>query len=121
MVTIFMSYLMRSGILHNAHPKPVLSWGACYIYLILRSDSDTVPELYLRFYSYVCVLYNGVCIYMFVNVIQSSCWLYLILGILSYISYVWVIIPLYYCYINNSMNMFVNSIYMFTTICWCNS
>ena len=30
--------------------------------------------------------YNGVCIYMFVYVIQSNCWLYLILVILSYIS-----------------------------------
>ena len=30
--------------------------------------------------------YNGVCIYMFVYVIQSNCWLYFILVILSYIS-----------------------------------
>ena len=37
-------------------------------------------------YWYVCDYYNGVCIVIFVCVMQSNCWLYLILGTLSYVS-----------------------------------
>ena len=38
-----------------------------------------------------------------------------------YLSYVWVILPLYFRYIHNCINMFVNVIYMFLVICWCTS
>ena len=71
--------------LHYVLPESILSWEVCYIYFRFRSDYSTVPELHMRLYLYVCASYNGVCIYMFVYVIQYNCWLYFILGILSYI------------------------------------
>ena len=86
MVTICMYYLIHSFILHNSPPEPVLSWEFCYIYFLCRSDYATATELYLCFYSNVCVLYNGVCIDLFAYIIQYNCWLYFILGVLSYIS-----------------------------------
>ena len=47
--------------------------------------SAIAPELYLRFYLYVWSSYKGFCIFMFVHVIQSNCWLYFILVILKYV------------------------------------
>ena len=38
-----------------------------------------------------------------------------------YISCVWFILPLYFRYIHNFINIFVRVLYMFTVICWCNS
>ena len=56
--------------------------GNFVIYFFLfRGDISTAPQIHLRFYWYVCVSYNGVCIDMFVYVIQYNCWLYCILDI----------------------------------------
>ena len=85
-VTISMFYVIRYWILHYTLPDYVLSWEVCYVYFLYTSGSATEPELYLRFYQYVCVLYNGVWIDMFVYVIWSNCWLYFILGVLFYIA-----------------------------------
>ena len=38
-----------------------------------------------------------------------------------YLSYVWVILSLYFRYIRICIHMFVNVIYMFTVVCWCTS
>ena len=57
-----------------------------YISSLSRVDSSTAPKVYLNFYSYVCSSYSGVCIDIFVHVIQSTGWLYFILGIFFYIS-----------------------------------
>ena len=47
---------------------------------------DNTPALHLRLYWYVCALYKGFCVDRFVYVIEYYCYLYLILGIYSYIS-----------------------------------
>ena len=60
-----------------------LPWEFCYIYFRWRIYSATATELYLCLYLYVFSFYNGVCIFMFVYVIQSNCWLYLILVFFS--------------------------------------
>ena len=90
-VTISMLCLICLCILNYALPKSALSWGFCYIYFQWRVYSSTVSELYLRLYWYVCASYkccfidmfahliNGICVVMFVYVIQYNCWLYFIL------------------------------------------
>ena len=85
-VTISILCLIYLRILHNVIPKSFLSWEVCCMYLLWWYYSTTAPELYMSFYSYGRSSYNGVCIDLFVYVIQSKCWLYFILGILSYIS-----------------------------------
>ena len=86
LVTIYMFYVICLCILHYAPPKYVLHWKFCYIYLLSRGDSYTSPELHLRFYVHVFASYYGVCISIFVYVIQSNCCLYFILGIFLCIS-----------------------------------
>ena len=81
-----MFWLIYLRNLHNTLPKYALSREVCYIYLLCRRDYSTVPQLYLSLYWYVCSLYNGLCLDMFVYVIQYNCWLYFILGFLPYIS-----------------------------------
>ena len=87
-----MFYVIHLCILYNALPESFLYWKVCYIYLLFRSDSSTKPELYLHLYWYVCVSYNGVCIDIFVYVIEYNCYLYFILVILSYISPIYVLL-----------------------------
>ena len=60
----------------------------CYIYLLCRSDSATVPELYLHLYWYIYALYTVLCIDMFVYVVNYTNCLYLTLGACS-ISFLW--------------------------------
>ena len=107
--------------LHYALPKYVFNWKFWYICFLLSSYYSTASGLYLRFYWYFFSSYNGLFIDMIVYVVQYNCWLYCILDIFLYISYVWVIITLYCRYIHNFINMFVNVISMFTAIHWCNS
>ena len=63
-----------------------------------------------------------------VSVLLCLCMIYnLIVGYTSYwcfvfyLSCIWVIPQLHYCYICVYINMFVNSISMFTAICFCTS
>ena len=86
MVPISMLFLYFNAFYTMPPPKSVLYWKVHYIYFLFRSDYSTSHELYMSFYWYVCASYNGVCIDMFVNIIQFNCWLYFILGIFSDIS-----------------------------------
>ena len=67
-------------------------WYVCSFYttrppsLFFRGKFVTQRALYMHLYLYFCESYNGVCIDMFVYVVQPNFWLYLILGILTYIS-----------------------------------
>ena len=66
-------------------PSLFLYWKVCYIYFLLRGDHYTALELYLCLYWCICSSYNVICIDILVYFIQFNCWLYLILGIFSYI------------------------------------
>ena len=90
-----MFYVIRLWSLHTAFPESILTWGFCYAYYLCISDSSTSPILYLRLYLYVFVSYNGVCVDIFVCVIQYNNWLYFILVILFYISPMYCL--LFYC------------------------
>ena len=76
--------LISLHILQNALFESALSWGFSHVYLLWRTYSDAAHGLYLRLYWYVCSSHSGVCIVIFVYVIQSNCCLYFILGNLSY-------------------------------------
>ena len=67
-------------------PQVCLVLGIFYIYFQWSIYSSPAPELYLRFYWYVCESYNSVCIFIFVYVIQYIFWLYFILVFCFYLS-----------------------------------
>ena len=121
-VTIYIIYLISLCILHNSLPEPILYSGINYLYFLCRSNSSSSPTVYLYLYWYFCTEYNGVCICMFIYVIQSNCCLYFILGILSYISpmcglfFHFIVVTFVFLLICWGMEIF-----MFTAVCWCTS
>ena len=84
-VTIYMSCLICSRILHYAIPGSALSQEVCYMFFLCWSYYNTVPELYLIVCWYVLSWYTGISIVMFVYIIQSNYWLYFILVFFSYV------------------------------------
>ena len=104
-------------------PRVCLVLGIFYIYLRWRIYYATAPELYWRYYWYVCASYNGVCIYMFLHnttlsILLCLCMLYnLTVGYTSswysviYPPCAWVVPPLNHFYICVCINLVVNFIY----------
>ena len=132
-VTISILCLICLRILKNALPESSLSWELCHIYFRWSIYSATATKLYLCLYWYVFASYNGVCIYMFVNLITvyvllclcilynltvgyTSSWYFVLYLLGAYISP-----PLRHCCICVFINRFVNVIFIVTEICLCTS
>ena len=71
-VTISMLYVIRLCIFQNTLPVSDLSWEVCYIYLLLRRDCATAPQLYLTFidmFVHCTMVHALICLCMLYNII----------------------------------------------------